>query len=221
MIKPFAKKQKRAYKSPKNNDLHTGATASSCSNSSVYRTCFAFVVLGGDRAVDNPTAGVLRVADVININATMNKQEVAQRVLQNGKPLALDKFEWDEGTNTFFTDEDELVINFLDRCYYMLDFGSYCVFNIGSYFTFNVGSYCTLNVGPGCTLTTGSQCVVIRRDVFEVIELEEGKTIKLNGSGVKGYTVVEPENTEKKKLVAKARELQEKAQELLEQAEKM
>ena len=31
----------------------------------------------------------------------MNKKEVQQRVLQNGKPLDLDKFEWDEKTNTF------------------------------------------------------------------------------------------------------------------------
>lgn len=26
----------------------------------------------------------------------MDKKEIQQRVLQNGKPLSLDKFEWDE-----------------------------------------------------------------------------------------------------------------------------
>jgi len=31
----------------------------------------------------------------------MNKLEIQQRVLQNGKPLDLDKFEWDEKTTIF------------------------------------------------------------------------------------------------------------------------
>jgi len=33
----------------------------------------------------------------------MTKQEVQQRVLQNGNPLPLDKFEWDERTKTLTT----------------------------------------------------------------------------------------------------------------------
>ena len=31
----------------------------------------------------------------------MNKKEVQKRVLQEGKPLALSKFKWDEKTKTF------------------------------------------------------------------------------------------------------------------------
>ena len=30
----------------------------------------------------------------------MNKEEIQQRILQNGKPLPLEKFEWNEETKT-------------------------------------------------------------------------------------------------------------------------
>ena len=42
----------------------------------------------------------------------MYKKEVQQRVLQNGKPLDLNKFEWDEKTNTFSSEESGLVLDF-------------------------------------------------------------------------------------------------------------
>jgi len=38
----------------------------------------------------------------------MTKKEVQQRVLQNGKPLPLDKFKWDEKTKTFSSNESKL-----------------------------------------------------------------------------------------------------------------
>ena len=44
----------------------------------------------------------------------MDKLEVQQRVLQNGKPLDLDKFSWDENTNTFSSNEGYLVLDFKD-----------------------------------------------------------------------------------------------------------
>ena len=31
---------------------------------------------------------------------------------------------------------------------------------------------------------------MVRRDVYEFIELKKGQKIKLNGSGVKGYSVI-------------------------------
>ena len=44
----------------------------------------------------------------------MNKKEIQQRVLQNGKPLALNKFTWNEATKTFSSNENGLVIDFSD-----------------------------------------------------------------------------------------------------------
>ena len=104
----------------------------------------------------------------------MNKKEVQQRVLQNGKPLDLDKFEWDEEARVFSTTEGTLVLDFagIDGV------------------TFDTGWYCTFNTGPDCTFNTGEECVVVRRDIYEVIELEEGKPIKLNGYGIKGFTYI-------------------------------
>jgi len=96
----------------------------------------------------------------------MTKKEVQQRVLQNGKPLSLDKFEWDEKTKTFSSNENDLVLDFAGI------------------------SSCTFNTEGNCTFKTGSECVVVRRDVYEIIEIPEGKKIRLNEYGVKGYKVL-------------------------------
>ena len=136
----------------------------------------------------------------------MTKQEVQQRVLQNGKPLSLDKFEWDEKTKTFSSDEGDLVLDFVEisGCTFVtgggctfktwsdctFKTGSDCTFDTGDRCTFNTGSECTFNTGSSCTFKTGEKCVVIRRDVYEVIELTEGKKIRLNEYGVKGYKVL-------------------------------
>ena len=68
--------------------------------------------------------------------------------------------------------------------------GSYCTFNTGYGCTFNTGSDCTFKTGYSCTFNTGSHCVVVRRDVYEVIELKENVKIKLNEYSIKGYTKV-------------------------------
>jgi len=60
----------------------------------------------------------------------MKKEEIQQRVLQNGKPLDLNKFEWDEKTNTFSSSEDDLVLDFKEI--------NFC--------TFNTGYSCTLGI---------------------------------------------------------------------------
>ena len=103
-----------------------------------------------------------------------SKKEIQQRVFKNGKPLDLDKFEWDEKTNTFSSSEDYLVLGFNgvsgctfntgSHCTFKTEFG--CTFNTGSYCTFNTKfdctfntvSYCTFNTGSGCTFNTGSYC---------------------------------------------------------------
>ena len=120
----------------------------------------------------------------------MTKKEVQQRVLQNGKPLSLDKFEWDEKTKTFSSDEDGLVLDFagISNCTFVT--GWNCKFDTGRYCKFDTEDGCTFNTRDGCTFKTGSECVVVRRDVYEIIEIPEGKKIRLNGYGVKGYKVL-------------------------------
>ena len=88
----------------------------------------------------------------------MTKKEVQQRVLQDGKPLPLDKFEWDEKTYTFSSIEDNLVIDFrtIDDCTFHTGYN--CTFHTGSACTFNTGSHCTFDTGYGCTFKTGSNC---------------------------------------------------------------
>ena len=74
--------------------------------------------------------------------------------------------------------------------------GSRCTFDTGSDCTFDTGFGCTFKTGSSCTFKTGSGCVVVRRDVYEVIELKENVKIKLNEYSIKGYTKVEEEPTE-------------------------
>ncbi len=67
----------------------------------------------------------------------MNKLEVQQRVLRDGKPLDLSLFEWDEKTLTFSSRENELVIDF------------------------NGSEHCTFKTGWDCTFDTGWDCTFI------------------------------------------------------------
>jgi hypothetical protein len=131
----------------------------------------------------------------------MTKKEVQQRVLQDGKPLDLDKFTWDDETKVFSSNEDNLVIDFIgvDDCKFVtgsdctLATGSRCKFVTWGGCKFVTWSRCTFDTGGGCEFVTGSKCVVVRRDVYEVIELKKGVKTKLNGYVVKGYEVIEDE----------------------------
>jgi len=89
----------------------------------------------------------------------MNKREVQQRVLQNGKPLALSLFNWDERTLTFSSKESFLVIafNFLNNCNFKT--GSYCTFITESNCTFDTGDHCTFITGFDCFFDTGLGCI--------------------------------------------------------------
>ena len=101
-------------------------------------------------------------------------------ITQFGKQLSKSKYTIDEKTKTFSTNEDNLVLDFS-----------------GEYgWTFDTSYDCTFKTGSNCTFDTGSYCVVIRRDIYEVIELEEGKKIKLNGYSLKGFTVEEDDKTQ-------------------------
>src|SRR3990167_4291600 len=123
------------------------------------------------------------------------------KITQLGKELSKDKYVIDLKAKSFSTTEDNLVLDFSDEHRWGFKTGSYCTFNTGSNCTFNTGYNCTFDTGYYCTFNTGSKCVAVRRDIYEVIEIPKGKTIRLNGYGVKGYVAVEePEPDLVKKL---------------------
>jgi hypothetical protein len=96
----------------------------------------------------------------------MNKKEIQKRVLQNGEPLALNKFSWDKKTRTFSTNESGLVLDFkgIDNCTFdtgydcTFDTGYNCTFTTSYNCTFKTGSYCTFDTSYNCTFKTGSYC---------------------------------------------------------------
>jgi co-chaperonin GroES (HSP10) len=87
-------------------------------------------------------------------------------VTQNGKELDKSKYNWDERTKTFSTNENNLVLDFSDYfgCTFKTD--SSCTFNTASGCTFETGfdcifdtdSGCTFKTDSGCTFKTGSDC---------------------------------------------------------------
>ena len=131
-------------------------------------------------------------------------------ITKNGKPLDKKLYTFDEETKTFSSNENNLVLDFSDIEGCTFDTGFGCTFKTGfdctfktSYdCTFDTGSGCTFKTSSGCTFDTGSDCVVVRRDIYEVIELKENQKIKLNGYVIKGFTILdnEPVKTNPKEI---------------------
>ena len=88
----------------------------------------------------------------------MTKQEVAQRVLKDGKPLALELFSWDDLIKTFSSNEYYLVLDFFGIGNCTFKTGSACTFKTGYGCTFDTGSACTFKTGSACTFKTGYGC---------------------------------------------------------------
>ena len=82
--------------------------------------------------------------------------------------------------------------------------GYYCTFKTGYSCTFNTGYSCTFNTSHSCTFACGEKCVCIRRDIYEVIEIPENKTIKLNKYEIKGYSF----QLQKRKIVIDGKEIE-------------
>jgi len=126
-------------------------------------------------------------------------------ITQFGVPLDKSLYTIDEEAKTFSSNERGLVLDFNLENGWKFKTGSNCTFATGSYCTFdtlfnctfNTGSDCTFNTRYNCIFNTGSNCVVVRRDVYEVIELRKGIKIELKGYGIKGYTLID----EAKKMV--------------------
>jgi len=100
------------------------------------------------------------------VTAKMTKEEVQGRVLQNGKPLELSKFMWDDSANIFATSVPDLVIDFQgianctfttgSSCTFRTEWG--CAFKTGWCCTFKTAGDCTFKTGPYCIFETGNWC---------------------------------------------------------------
>ena len=88
----------------------------------------------------------------------LTKIEVQKRVLLDGKPLDLDKFNWDGETKTFSSRECYLVFDFanINNCTFKT--GSGCTFKTGSGCTFKTSFGCTFKTYYNCTFNTGDNC---------------------------------------------------------------
>ena len=89
----------------------------------------------------------------------MTKEEVQQRVLYNGKPLDLDKFDWCDETRTFSSSQNGLVIDFTSISHCTFKTGNNCIFKTGPECTFKAGFDCIFKTGSRCTFSTSSGCV--------------------------------------------------------------
>src|SRR3990167_4613585 len=96
------------------------------------------------------------------------------KITQLGKELDREKYIIDKKAKSFSTTEDNLVLDFSNA--------------VG--WVFNTSFDCTFKTGSRCTFKTGSDCVAVRRDIYEVIEIPQGKKIKINSFGTKGWKEV-------------------------------
>jgi len=141
-------------------------------------------------------------------------------ITQNGKKLSKRKYNWNKDTKILSTNENNLVLDFSEyngvtfktghNCTFKTGNGcifktnSNCTFNTGDYCTFKTGYNCTFNIGSSCTFTCREKCVCIRRDIYEVIEIPENKTIILNKYEIKGYSF----QIQKRKIVINGKEIE-------------
>lgn len=88
----------------------------------------------------------------------MDKLEVQQRVSQFGEPLPLSKFDWDEYTNAFSSEECNLVLDFSDVDFCNFKTGADCTLYTGADCVFHTGANCTFKTSHNCNFETGSYC---------------------------------------------------------------
>jgi len=79
-------------------------------------------------------------------------------VTQFGQVLDPSKYTWDESTNTFSTNESNLVLDFLGIEGVTFKTGTDCTFNTSFGCTFNTSFGCNFNTGYNCTFKTGYGC---------------------------------------------------------------
>jgi hypothetical protein len=67
--------------------------------------------------------------------------------------------------------------------------GGYCTFTTGGYCTFTTEYDCTFKTGGYCTFTTGKRCVIVRHDLFNIIQPKAGDVIQLFPYEKEGHLV--------------------------------
>ena len=120
----------------------------------------------------------------------MTKKQVQKRIIQNGKPLALNKFKWDDETKTLSTKESDLQIDFADI--------GYCTFTTDGYCTFMTGCDCKWII-DGNEYAFAPLC--ISGSVWDVFYNAPGKV----GVGCETHTITEFKS--KAKALAKSHKL--------------
>src|SRR5574344_1136756 len=88
----------------------------------------------------------------------MNKEEIQQRILQNSKPLPLEKFEWDEETKTITAIENCLVLDFCGVSRITFNVGDSCIIRAGSNNVFNTGNSCMFKAVWDNIFNTKADC---------------------------------------------------------------
>ena len=90
-------------------------------------------------------------------------------------------------TESYCTFTTESSCTFNTRSYCTFKTGKDCTFHTSSSCTFNTGCDCTFNTRSYCTFNTGWDCVIVRRDIFKIIQPNSNQKIQLCPYGIKGY----------------------------------
>jgi len=104
-----------------------------------------------------------------------------------------DNCTFDTGWGCTFDTGSDCTFNTESNCTFKTE--NNCVFKTGRNCTFNTRSDCTFDISNNCIFKTGQNCVIVRRDIFEVIQPEADVAIKLNGENEKGFTLVKDTKT--------------------------
>ena len=80
-------------------------------------------------------------------------------VTQFGKELDKSKYHWNERTDTFYTTESNLVLDFSEYSGVTFITSGDCEFITGRHCVFNTGCRCKFKTGNNCTFRTGYDCI--------------------------------------------------------------
>ena len=117
----------------------------------------------------------------------------------------------------FSTEQRNLVLDFKGVCDVTFNTGDWCIFDTGDGCVFETGDRCVFNTddncqfktdggcifytADSCEFKTGEECVVVRRDIYEVIELPKDQRIRLKEYAIKGYEVIEEEEKKEEEIM--------------------